>query len=167
MSEMSEEALAAACEEKVKQLEFSVKQSAFDSVRQELKTELAIARVALLALRKERERSVPVSESGHVRREVHVGGNTWVQCSTQAYERAKGEGKITRELYERPAPPVAVPDEVVESLNLLLSRSYFQRWVKDPRGYVGGSIPVSDLVNVVLFADACRAAMLAAPGKEG
>ncbi|ELY3467344.1 DUF551 domain-containing protein [Cronobacter universalis] len=63
----------------------------------------------LLALRKERERPVPVSESGHVRREVHVGGNTWVQCSTQAYERAKAEGKITRELYERPAQPVAVP----------------------------------------------------------
>ncbi|ELY3455433.1 DUF551 domain-containing protein [Cronobacter sakazakii] len=119
----------------------------------------------LLALRKERERAVPVSESGHVRREVHVGGNTWVQCSTQAYERAKAEGKITRELYEWPAQPVAVPDEVVESLNLLLRRSYFQRWVKDPRGYVGGSIPVSDLVNVVLFAEACRAAMIQ-PGND-
>ncbi|EOC0433289.1 DUF551 domain-containing protein [Cronobacter dublinensis] len=61
MSKISEdrvEALAAACAEKVKQLEFSVKQSAFDSVRQELETELAIARVALLALR---ERAEPVA----------------------------------------------------------------------------------------------------------
>ncbi|ELY4098719.1 hypothetical protein SMY61_003235 [Cronobacter sakazakii] len=57
MSEISKEALAAACEEKVKQLEFSVKQSAFDSVRQELETELQIARVALAALR---ERAEPV-----------------------------------------------------------------------------------------------------------
>ncbi|ELY3414444.1 hypothetical protein SMW93_003657 [Cronobacter sakazakii] len=57
MREISQEALAAACEEKVKQLEFSVKQSAFDSVRQELQTELAIARVALAALR---ERAEPV-----------------------------------------------------------------------------------------------------------
>ncbi|EOC5800786.1 hypothetical protein ACI491_000999 [Cronobacter dublinensis] len=51
MSEISKEALTTACAEKVKQLEFSVKQGAFDSVRQELETELAIARVALLALR--------------------------------------------------------------------------------------------------------------------
>lgn len=58
MSEISQEALAAACAEKVRQLEFSVKQSAFDSVRQELETELAIARVALLALR---ERAEPVA----------------------------------------------------------------------------------------------------------
>ncbi|EOW6700994.1 hypothetical protein ACOZZZ_000910 [Cronobacter malonaticus] len=58
MSEISKEALATACAEKVKQLEFSVQQSAFDSVRQELETELAIARVALLALR---ERAEPVA----------------------------------------------------------------------------------------------------------
>ncbi|EOC1277725.1 hypothetical protein ACTV2B_001664 [Cronobacter turicensis] len=55
---MSKAALAAACAEKVRQLEFSVKQSAFDSVRQELETELAIARVALLALL---ERADPVA----------------------------------------------------------------------------------------------------------
>ncbi|WP_239930360.1 DUF551 domain-containing protein [Cronobacter sakazakii] len=61
MSEISEEALAAACAEKVKQLEFSVKQSALDSVRQELETELAIARIALLALR---ERAEPVGFVG-------------------------------------------------------------------------------------------------------
>ncbi|ELY3801458.1 hypothetical protein SMX70_004629, partial [Cronobacter sakazakii] len=55
MSEISKAALAEACEEKVKQLEFSVKQSAFDSVRQELETELQIARVALAALREQAE----------------------------------------------------------------------------------------------------------------
>ncbi|MDQ1933498.1 hypothetical protein NUU98_17955 [Cronobacter sakazakii] len=58
MSEISQEALAVACADKVRQLEFSVKQSAFDSVRQELETELAIARVALLAMR---ERAEPVA----------------------------------------------------------------------------------------------------------
>ncbi|SPW12831.1 Uncharacterised protein [Cronobacter sakazakii] len=59
MSEISKAALAEACEEKVEDsLSFSVKQSAFDSVRQELETELAIARVALLALR---ERAEPVA----------------------------------------------------------------------------------------------------------
>ncbi|CCJ88701.1 hypothetical protein BN132_629 [Cronobacter turicensis 564] len=57
MSEISKEALAAACEEKVKRLEFSVKECAFDSVRRRLETELAIARVALAALR---ERAEPV-----------------------------------------------------------------------------------------------------------
>ncbi|MDI7502009.1 hypothetical protein [Cronobacter dublinensis] len=61
-----------------------------------------------------RERAEPVAESDHVRREVHVGGNTWVQCSAQAYERAKAEGKITRELFERPGQPVAVTDETFD-----------------------------------------------------
>ena len=56
--------------------------------------------------------------------------------------------------------PVAVPDEVVKSLDSLLNKNYFRLWVKEPLGYVGGSIAVRDLVNVVLFANACRAAML-------
>lgn len=150
MSEMSKEALAVACEEKVKQLEFSVKQFAFDSVRQELETELAITRVALAALR---ERAEPVAESGHVRREVHVGGNTWVQCSAQAYERAKAEGKITRELYERPTQPVAVPDAMPETVS------------ED-----GNDIDYMEPSAVYELGkthgwNACRAAMLAAPGK--
>ncbi|ELQ6105670.1 hypothetical protein R2233_000808 [Cronobacter turicensis] len=54
MSEIKE-ALAAACAEKVKHLEFAVAQSAFGEVRRELETELAIARVALLALRERAE----------------------------------------------------------------------------------------------------------------
>ena len=81
-----------------------------------------------------------------------------------------GGEKLPDGVYEfyaapQPAPvaqPVQVPDDVVKSLDFLLRRSYFRRWVKDPVGYVAGSIPVSDLVNVVLFAETCRAAMLQA-----
>ena len=50
-------------------------------------------------------------------------------------------------------------DEVIESLEMLTSRNYFREWIKTPTGYVAGSIAVRDLVNVVLFADACRAAL--------
>jgi len=49
-------------------------------------------------------------------------------------------------------------DEVIESLEMLTSRNYFREWIKNPTGYVAGSIAVRDLVNVVLFADACRVA---------
>lgn len=35
--------------------------------------------------------------------EVNVGGNTWVQCSKQAYENAKSKGELTRVLYEHPS----------------------------------------------------------------
>lgn len=45
----------------------------------------------------------PVADE-HIRREVNVGGNTWVQCSKRAFDKAKTEGKIVRELYERPQP---------------------------------------------------------------
>jgi len=44
----------------------------------------------------------------HIRREVNVGGNTWVQCSNAAFEKAKSEGKHVRELYERPQPAPVV-----------------------------------------------------------
>lgn len=50
-------------------------------------------------------------------------------------------------------------DEVIKSLEMLTSRNYFREWIKNPRGYVAGSIAVRDLVNVVLFADACRASL--------
>lgn len=69
-------------------------------------------------------------------------------------------------LYRHAQPAPVVPDEVLKSLGLLFHRSYFRRWVKDPQGYVSGSIPVCDLVNVVLFAEACRAAMLTATPQE-
>ncbi|EOI3465025.1 hypothetical protein ACMSW1_002502 [Cronobacter dublinensis] len=168
------------------------------------------------ALRKEREAAVPVAESGHVRREVHVGGNTWVQCSAQAYERAKAEGKITRELFERPGQPVAVP-VVPDGLRIALSNAgiaapesdemlwasqqdYIQMlvtWVKDRKPFKPAAVPDGEQLRALFDAwfesdcsfdrspDAteedniawresywyvwqrCRAAMLAAPGKEG
>ncbi|EMA8630587.1 hypothetical protein VEM07_002169 [Cronobacter sakazakii] len=62
----------------------------------------------LLALRKEREKAEPVEHESHIRREVNVGGNTWVQCSIQAFEREKARGAICRVLYESP-PTQEVP----------------------------------------------------------
>ncbi|EOI3513456.1 hypothetical protein ACMSYX_003729 [Cronobacter dublinensis] len=111
----------------------------------------------LLALRKEREAAVPVA---YISKADLDAGYPHI-LARKDYSKACPMAVFAAP----PAQPVAVPNEGVESLNLLLRRSYFRRWLKDPRGYVGGSIPVSDLVNVVLFADACRAAMLAAPGK--
>ncbi|EOC0398827.1 hypothetical protein ACI09G_001563 [Cronobacter sakazakii] len=64
-----------------------------------------VAMDELLALRKERERAEPVEHESHIRREVNVGGNTWVQCSTQAFEREKARGAICRVLYESPPAP--------------------------------------------------------------
>lgn len=103
MSEISIEALAAACAEKVKRLEFSVKQSAFDSVRRELETELAIARVALLALR---ERAEPVA---------------WLVCGSKTFKdrtastrevaeqavKDRNDGSCIKPLYTAPPAPVA------------------------------------------------------------
>ncbi|NCH71989.1 hypothetical protein [Cronobacter dublinensis] len=162
MSEMSKESLAAACAEKVKQLEFSVQQSAFDSVRHELETELAIARVALLALR---ERAEPVAWLVYGSKTFKDRTASTREVAEQAV-RDRNDGSSIKPLYTAPPAPV-VPDEVLKSLDLLFRRSYFRRWVKDPQGYVAGSIPVRDLVNVALFAEACRAATLAAPGREG
>ncbi|MDI7502960.1 hypothetical protein [Cronobacter dublinensis] len=107
----------------------------------------------LLALRKEREAAVPVA---YISKADLDAGYPHI-LARKDYSKACPMAVFAAP----PAQPVAVPNEGVESLNLLLRRSYFRRWLKDPRGYVGGSIPVSDLVNVVLFADACRAAMLA------
>ncbi|EIZ9234929.1 hypothetical protein SNN61_002539 [Cronobacter sakazakii] len=119
--------------------------------------ELELARIALSALR---ERAEPVA---------------WTEkCeitnmrATGLYLRGFPDSSQGRDipLYTVPPAPV-VPEEVLKSLDLLFRRSYFRRWVKDPQGYVAGSIPVRDLVNVALFAEACREAMLAAPGKDG
>ncbi|MDN0093920.1 hypothetical protein [Yersinia rohdei] len=53
----------------------------------------SLARIALAAKR---------SEESHSRREVWDGGNTWVQCSRQAYDRHEAAGQRVRVLYERP-----------------------------------------------------------------
>ncbi|EOZ3195992.1 DUF551 domain-containing protein [Yersinia enterocolitica] len=53
----------------------------------------ALARIALAAKR---------AEESHSRREVWDGGNTWIQCSRQAYDRHEAAGQRVRVLYERP-----------------------------------------------------------------
>ncbi|EMC4145609.1 hypothetical protein VEL46_003264, partial [Cronobacter sakazakii] len=58
------------------------------------------------------ERAEPVEHESHIRREVNVGGNTWVQCSKQAFQREKARGALCRVLYELPTePPAPVVDE--------------------------------------------------------
>ncbi|HIE1469022.1 TPA: hypothetical protein ACXJS2_001701 [Serratia marcescens] len=49
--------------------------------------------------------AVKVQSDPYMRREVHAGGNLWVQCSKQAYDRAEAAGERVRILYERPLPP--------------------------------------------------------------
>ncbi|ELY5920483.1 hypothetical protein FZH95_00175 [Cronobacter sakazakii] len=141
MSEISKEALAAACAEKVRQLEFSVQQSAFDSVRHELETELAIARVALLALR---ERAEPV---------VTPKPFLWYgQVSMNVYGCKDGdESRIP--LYTVPPAPVVTAETFEEwsrrcEIQLTLCRPEFRE--------------VAEITW-----NACCAAMLAAPGKDG
>ncbi|MDK9356747.1 hypothetical protein [Lelliottia wanjuensis] len=68
---------------------------------EEAQFDAAIFKLALSALAG--MEAEPVSYE-HIRREVNVGGNTWVQCSKHAFDKAKTEGKIVRELYERPHP---------------------------------------------------------------
>jgi hypothetical protein len=53
----------------------------------------SLARIAL---------SVKINAEPHKRMEVWGGGNTWIQCSKQAYDRAEAEGERVRILYERP-----------------------------------------------------------------
>ncbi|EGT4272369.1 hypothetical protein VWS36_003257, partial [Cronobacter sakazakii] len=66
----------------------------------------------LLSVMALRERAEPVEHESHIRREVNVGGNTWVQCSKQAFQREKARGALCRVLYELPTePPAPVVDE--------------------------------------------------------
>lgn len=56
-----------------------------------------VASLAKIAL------SAKVESEPHKRREIHAGGNLWIQCSKQAYDRAEAAGERVRILYERPA----------------------------------------------------------------
>ncbi|ELY4201861.1 DUF551 domain-containing protein [Cronobacter sakazakii] len=141
MSEISKESLAAACAEKVRQLEFSVQQSAFDSVRQELETELAIARVALLALR---ERAEPVAwrhddgpfASGALTRSKSVA-ESWI-----------GNGWKVTPLYTAPPAPVVYQ---ISELEKVLA------WIeKLPIPTYGATTNYRRLKSVL---DACRRTM--------
>ncbi|EOC0085524.1 DUF551 domain-containing protein [Cronobacter sakazakii] len=131
---MSEEALAAACAEKVRQLEFSVKQSAFYSVRKELETELAIARVALAALR---ERAEPVA--------YMIGGHYLMHANDPKVDNYSSAVP----LYTAPPAPVVTAETFEEwsrrcEIQLTLCRPEFRE--------------VAEITW-----NACRAAMLAAP----
>lgn len=46
--------------------------------------------------------AVKLNSEPHKRREIHASGNTWIQCSKQAYDRAEAAGGRVRILYERP-----------------------------------------------------------------
>ncbi|EOC0104581.1 hypothetical protein ACI0YQ_004109 [Cronobacter sakazakii] len=137
MSEMSEEALAAACAEKVRQLEFSVKQSAFYSVRKELETELAIARVALAALR---ERAEPVA--------YMIGGHYLMHANDPKVDNYSSAVP----LYTAPPAPV-VADET------------FDEWSRRCEIQLTLCRPEFREVAEITW-NACCAAMLAASGKN-
>ncbi|EOC0100827.1 DUF551 domain-containing protein [Cronobacter sakazakii] len=145
MSELSKEALAAACAEKVRQLEFSVKQSAFDSVRQELETELQIARVALAALR-ERAEPVVVPDLHKVVyhfRDLNEGFPV---------ERFKADYVIAWMLANYPpAPPAPV-----------VTAETFEEWSRRCEIQLTLCRPEFREVAEITW-NACRAAMLAAP----
>ncbi|WP_308726421.1 DUF3850 domain-containing protein [Cronobacter sakazakii] len=101
--------------------------------------------VLLSIARAMREREEPVEHEAHIRREVNAGGNTWIQCSKQAFEREKARGALCRVLYESPPAPV-VPEEMPKPDT---SKMF-----------------VADAVAAISRAEgwnACRAAMLAAP----
>ncbi|PUX69036.1 hypothetical protein [Cronobacter sakazakii] len=176
MSEMSEEALAAACAEKVRQLEFSVKQSAFDSVRQELETELQIARVALAALR---ERAEPVA--------YMIGGHYLMHANDPKVDNYSSAVP----LYTAPPAPVHV-DEIAAQAEIApaIADAYMQG-CRDTEARLAAGLPAPVVADETfdewsrrceiqltlcrpefrevaeITWNACRAAMLAAPGKEG
>ncbi|EOC5813723.1 hypothetical protein ACI5DH_000082 [Cronobacter turicensis] len=111
MSEISKEALAAACAEKVKHLEFAVAQSAFGEVRRELETELAIARVALAALR---ERAEPVPVVPKIDRKAICNKVHWLCARSPGatfYNAAEFALDEVAELLAPPAPVVPTFEE--------------------------------------------------------
>lgn len=113
----------------------------------------ALAALALMALR---ERAEPDQHEAHIRREVNVGGNTWVQCSKQAFEREKARGALCRVIYESPPEPV-VPDGLKRAVE------FYEQVKRENTPTETGAW--KDAVNWVLD-EACRAAMLSAPGKN-
>lgn len=78
----------------VERLEEIIAEEGYSAMRTPKNDEVrALARIALAAKR---------AEESHSRREVWDGGNTWIQCSRQAYDRHEDAGKRVRVLYERP-----------------------------------------------------------------
>lgn len=91
-----------------------------------------VASLAKIAL------SAKVESEPHKRREVHAGGNTWIQCSKQAYDRAEATGERVRILYERPAlNSPETPDGWV-MVPLCPDENMIQAWRKDmSQSYAG------------------------------
>ncbi|MBC3250475.1 hypothetical protein H8I91_09390 [Serratia fonticola] len=90
----------------------------------------ALARIAL---------AVKTAEESHSRREVWDGGNTWVQCSKQAYDRHEAAGKRVRVLYEKMVLPnyPELPDGWV-MVPLCPDENMLQAWRKDmAQSYAG------------------------------
>ncbi|MCI0215015.1 hypothetical protein E7W56_10995 [Cronobacter sakazakii] len=128
--------------------------------------------LSVLALR---ERAEPDQHEAHIRREVNVGGNTWVQCSKQAFEREKARGALCRVLYESPPEPVVPDDDQARQAYENHVRSRYQypmleRHPEDGRPWHGEykeSARQMEWEDWLHSWNACRAAMLATPGKEG
>ncbi|ALX96082.1 hypothetical protein AV650_22190 [Serratia fonticola] len=76
--------------------DFTVERLTELSMRENLPEVAALARIALAA---------KTAEESHSRREVWDGGNTWVQCSKQAFDRHEAAGKRVRVLYEKVVLP--------------------------------------------------------------
>ncbi|EOC1299302.1 hypothetical protein ACI09I_000889 [Cronobacter dublinensis] len=104
----------------------------------------------LLALR---ERAEPDQHEAHIRREVNAGGNTWIQCSKQAFEREKARGALCRVLYE--SPPAPVVDEWTNEQCLEFLAVAFRH------AEIKGDFELDDLRLGVKMANAMT------PGKEG
>lgn len=106
--------------------DFTVERLKELSTRENLPEVAALARIALAA---------KTAEESHSRREVWDGGNTWVQCSKQAYDRHEAAGNRVRVLYEKVVLPNSpeLPDGWIKCSDEL-----------PPEGYEedGGSVSV-------------------------
>jgi len=112
----------------------------------------------LLALR---ERAEPDQHEAHIRREVNAGGNTWIQCSKQAFEREKARGALCRVLYE--SPPAPVVDEL-KPVGYLFVSDRGEVVYSPTNWHVTGLRLIGQIYGDI---STRRAATLAAPGKEG
>ncbi|MCB5318648.1 hypothetical protein LH413_14225 [Yersinia massiliensis] len=102
----------------------------------------ALARIALAAKR---------AEESHSRREVWDGGNTWVQCSRQAYDRHEAAGQRVRVLYER--PQLNSP-EIPEGWKLVPIIAYPSQWAAGQKAHNNSGINKVDAVYKAMVAAA-------------
>ncbi len=108
----------------------------------------------LLALR---ERAEPDQHEAHIRREVNAGGNTWIQCSKQAFEREKARGALCRVLYESPPAPVVTDEMTPEMMREVQLHS-------ELGAYAAANLSGAYELFGEFWKVACRAAMRAVSG---